>query len=263
MSVLYPGAMPLRPRRASSLIFGWRAGDGTLDAYTGQAGTLSTHATAAGPIAGINAITVTGARKLPRFTAAFDSTTRLRLQGDVTSTYDERVTYPFPIPVQTLTVFLRLRSMYGLNAGGVVDPGNFALAIGTASTSGGRLTISRSTGGVWRARRWKDDPNGGSQLITATETGSWVSPFDFLLTLNSGGSISFQIRDGAGTTQHSSTSAADADLVLGSDSWAGGLLILGAGLFPPAGTERGIDADYETIKIARGVKTLTVIDGLT
>lgn len=260
MSLLLPGVQGQRRIRASRLLFGWRAADVSLVAYTGQVGTFTSHATNRGTVAGLNNVSFLGGRGMPRFTAPFDALstiTRLRLQGDTAGTYDERVQFPFNLPVQPLTVYVKLRSLYTLATGGIASPGNFALALGSGTTTGGRLTLARSTGGVWRATRAK--AVGGSVELTVTETGAWVHPFELLVSLNANGSITFSLRDGSGAVRALATSAADADLIVLTEAWDQSLLHFGPGAF---GVERGGEYDYESCKIAAGVKTFAEIDTL-
>jgi hypothetical protein len=252
MTLILPGTQGQRQRAASPYLFDFRSADGTLETRTGQLGVLTAHASNVGSVTGLNGAAFNVGRGQPRFTAINDATTRLRLQGEVDGTLNEGVTFPFGGLVQTLTIYLKLRSMYTLAGGGIASPGAGAIMLGNATSLGGYLLLGRVTAGVWRATRGK----GGSLVaISATaETGSWVHPFEFLLSQNANGSVTLTIRDCSGVTRATVTSPTDASMIVLTDTWAGGVLTLCRPVVQSV-ISKGGEFDYEVVQVLRGIKT--------
>lgn len=259
MTAIAPGANPSRLIRPSSLLFGWRASDVSLDAYTGQVGTLVAlvnPGAVPSTIQGRNGAVITAGEAQPRFeqVAARGNITRLVLEGEVTGQDVEQLYYPWPLKIMAMSVWVRIWPFYA--AGSSQAQPWYAITLGNDTGGGGRLTLRR-TGTNWEALRQR----GAASLSSSfSESGSTTYPIDLLITLSAAGVLQLLSRDAVGLIQNGTASAADANMTITTESWAGSILQLNGitGLVLPGGQWR-----YENIKIARGVQTMTSIDLLS
>jgi hypothetical protein len=257
------GAVSSRPIRQSDLVFGWRAsGFGKdspsgLDAYTGQvASYTASPSISPGMIEGRNGSLLVPGRGMPRFEQALSrgGVTRLVLEGEVIDRDVENVSYPWPLLVMSLSVYVRLWPLYA--AGASVSFDSWAWILGNATTDGGLLGLCR-VGTNWQARRIR----GGTEIAAAfVEPAAIVFPVDLLVTLSSGGQISLYSRDAASppVLRNGTLQPTDANMMIPTEPWAGNVFSLAG-----AGSRLGGRWRYENLKIARGVHTFASIDALS
>lgn len=251
MSILYPGALGRRPTRASSLLYAWRAADGFLVPYVG-AGQATMFGTSGGSVRGLGGTTVTVGAGFPRFQHESDVLPlRLRMEA----ARSERATFPFTNQrVQTLTIYAKVRPNYTQGAGGAASPGNVLLTVGTNKTvAAGRMAIYRGTNGLWRAERTTSASSAAATSTGITEIGGWTYPYEVMAILNANSTVTLILRDATGATRVNVTSSAGSGLVNAVESWDGGLLHFGGA---DAADVLG-DFDYEVVKVAPGIRTVT------
>ena len=255
---LRTGAAPQRGRRSSQLIFGWRARDGELDAYTGQVAELSVWSSGplTGPVNGRNGSTVLAGHAMPRWeqTAATGNITRLRVEGNVTGQDQERLAYPFPLRVMPLSIYVRA---WPIDAPGVALGSNQGLiSLGNDPAGGGTMYVYRD-GTVWGMTRRKSGSTVSNTIFVEPVGTSY--PIELLATLASNGVMQLLSRDALGVLRNSNATSADASLCVLTDLWAGSTLYLAtAGSFVNGGNMR-----LETVKIARGVLSFSQMDLLS
>lgn len=254
---LLPGAGPQRFDRASPLIFGWDAKYRSVAAYTGQNdGFQVVSATVPGNVDGQNGLSILSGRGMPRWVQAPARGNRLQLaiESSVALQDQEVVPYGYNRKVMQLSIFWRVWPMWA--AGTNLGLSAWGLLLGNGTTNGGLFAIGR-VNDTWQVQRKR-----GAVAISTSfvEPGATAYPIDILATLGVGGLITLSTRDALGVLRNGTTTPADPNMLILTETWAGSLLTyspVGIGAYP------GGRWWYEKVKIAKGVLTFTQMDLLT
>lgn len=239
------GASGHRIEPPSDLLFRWRARRLSVDAETGQAATFDALADSAdipGGVYGRNGNQLTAGHAQPRFhqKPIEGSITRLSVTADTAGQDVERWSFPWPLKIFPLSIYVRL--FPGYVPGASVTGSPWVTMIGNATTQGGYMGIRR-LGTAWQGVRFRAAANLVSEF---TEPAGAVFPMEVMLTLNTGGVLQLLTKDAATpSVSRNGAVVTDATMLTAGENWGTNLLIIGA---------EGRYA-YEEIKIARAVQS--------
>jgi hypothetical protein len=253
--ITLPGVLGARTERSSRLAFSWDARDRSLLARSGQQGAFASALGTAQTITPSYGATLTAGRGQPRFSRIAGPTSAAVLDIDSSSAGTERqwLTFPFAIPVASLTVLLRLTPTWTMGAARATA--NMALGIGNPGVGPRLFDIRRGgtfTSGWYTTRQ---DTGGGVNSGQTVEGAGLVAPLDVLGTYDvTSRALTIQLRDAAGTL----TTAASGGTSLAAQSghWSGDVLALGA---RPGQDTLGLPIRLHFAKIAVGA-VLTFAD---
>jgi hypothetical protein len=258
--ILLPGVQGARTERSSRLAFSWDARDRSLQARSGQQGVLSAGTGTALTLTPGYGSTITGGFGQPRFGRIGGSGGASILDLDASTSGAERhwLTFPFAVPVASLSVFLRLTPTWTMGASR--GTANMAFGIGDP-TIGARLFDIRRGGTFptgWYTTR--QEPTGGTNSGQTVEGAGLVAPLDVLATYDvTSRALTIQLRDATGTL----TTAASGGTSLAAQTghWSGDVLGLGN---RPTQDALGLPIRLHLAKVAVGaVLTYADMDLLT
>ncbi len=252
--ILLPGVLSRRSARRSNLIFGWHARDAVLGALTGQPGTLvqaGAGTLTSGSIVAAYGNTVVTGKAMPRFGRdPVAAANYLEIAGTVTGQDIERVSFPFAVRSQNLTLLVRALGTWSLGASNVV-PGS-VLALGSTTAGGGMVTLGRNADSWVVTRR-----TATTNTASVVEGAGWVGPLDLLVTYNAAtGTAQLSIRDATGTiraTGAATTAAIAAGRFGGEVLWFG---------YDGVGALNAPPVRLYLVKLAPGLQTFAAMDAL-